>query len=447
MKKENGETKVVHFVKNCKFEDIPTPTIEKAKLALLDAVGATISGTIADICDISLKFASHAMKGDEATALTYGKKLSASGAAFVNANAANALDSDDDNTLVKGHVGAQLIPTALAVAEKMNASGKELLEAIVIGYEVAFRIGAAWHRHNNIWRAGGSWGSVSNGVTAAKLMGLDHSQIMHTIGIAEYHAPLIPIDRDLQNPAMVKHGMGWGAMNGIMSAEMAELGYTGVPSILGFDEYDDIVSGIGENYLMVSVLGFKEFPAVAYSHPPRYCIKKLRETESFDAADIEKVIIESFHNVIAFPQQVPTNTEEAQFNVLWPVACEIAYGDFLPKHQLKESFSDEIIKSSWNKIELVEDVEFNRLYDLMEDHHKDGKFCCRTTIHLKNGKKLTEEYAIKSFGHKLTKEQLSEKFHNLCDSVYSKAKNEKIIETILNVEQLDTVRALITLIG
>ncbi len=51
---------------------------------------------------------------------------------------------------------------------------------------------------------------------------------------------------------------------------------------------------------MVPVLGFKEFPACAYSHLPRYCIKKLRETESFDAADIEKVIIESFHNVIAF---------------------------------------------------------------------------------------------------------------------------------------------------
>jgi len=447
MKKENGETKVVNFVKNCKYEDIPNPTIEKAKLALLDAVGAAISGTIANICDISLKFASQAMKGDEASALTYGKKLTAAGAAFVNANAANALDSDDDNTLVKGHVGAQLIPTALAVAEKMNASGKELLEAIVIGYEVAFRIGAAWHRHNNIWRAGGSWGSVSNGVAAARLMGLNYSQILNTIRIAEYHAPLIPIDRDLENPSMVKHGMGWGAMNGIMSAEMAEFGYTGVPSILGFDEYKDIINDIGGNYLMVTVLGFKEFPAVAYSHLPRYCIKKLRKNEAFEFKDIEKVVIESFHNVVAFPQRLPTTTEEAQFNVIWPVACELVYGDFLPEHQLKESFSDENIKTSWNKIELVEDKELNRLYNLMEDHHEEGKFSCRTTIHLKNGIKLTEEYGIKSFGHKLTKEQLSDKFHNLCDSVYPKSKNEKIIKTILNIEQLDKIRDLITLIA
>ena len=63
-------------------------------------------------------------------------------------------------------------------------------------------------------------------------MGLDQETIKNALGIAEYHAPNLPMMRDIDHPSMVKHGIGWGAMNGIVSAQLAERGFTGVPSIL-----------------------------------------------------------------------------------------------------------------------------------------------------------------------------------------------------------------------
>ena len=106
---------------------------------------------------------------------------------------------------------------------------REALTAIVIGYEVAHRMGRCWHDDHAIYQACGSWGSVANAAIASRLLGLDTETIKHALGIADYFAPNLPMMRDIDHPTMVKHGMGWGAMTGIMSAELASDGFTGVP--------------------------------------------------------------------------------------------------------------------------------------------------------------------------------------------------------------------------
>lgn len=90
----DGHTRVAEFIATTTWRDIPEDTRRTARLALLDAVGAAVSGTLADIRKISLAFATRAMRGDEARVLVFGNRLTAAGAAFVNANAANAFDRD-----------------------------------------------------------------------------------------------------------------------------------------------------------------------------------------------------------------------------------------------------------------------------------------------------------------------------------------------------------------
>ena len=70
-------------------------------------------------------------------------------------------------------------------------------------------------------------------------------------GIADYNAPNLPMMRDIDHPTMVKHGIGWGALTGIMSAGLAANGFTAVPSLLGHAKYHDWVATIGREYLMV----------------------------------------------------------------------------------------------------------------------------------------------------------------------------------------------------
>lgn len=437
---------VADFIKNTTWEDLSQGIINKLKLTVLDAMGAAISGSMAEISKISVDFASKAFKNDEATAFVFGAKLTAAGAAFVNANAANAFDSDDDNTMVKGHVGAQLIPTAIAVAEKYNKTGKDLLTAIAIGYEIAFRVGACWHLHHNVWRAGGSWGSVANAAVAANLMGLNENQILHALGIAEYHAPLIPIERDLANPTMVKHGMGWGATNGILSAELAEMGYTSVPSILGFEAFRHIVSDIGKNYLLEPVLGYKEFLGCAYAHLPRYCIKKIRQKYRFHVEDIEKVLIETFKTAVLLPSTVPTTTEDSQFNITWPVACELVYEEFSPLHQMGESFNDHKIIRMNRLIEAVEIDKYTDLYDQLENDISKGSFTSKVKIFLKNKVELSATHSQESFGLKLTEHQLKNKFKWLTEFVFPSEKADKALKKTMILEEVKDIQEYISLL-
>ena len=113
---------------------------------------------------------------------------------------ANALDIDDDAIFTRGHPGAQLVPTVLAVGEKIGASGREVLEALVVGYEIAIRAGHCWHAHHTDYQADGSWGSMACAAAAARLLRLDPEQIGHALGIAEYHAPNVPMMRDIAEP-------------------------------------------------------------------------------------------------------------------------------------------------------------------------------------------------------------------------------------------------------
>ena len=208
-------------------------------MCFADSLGATLAGTLTRVSRISADYAAEAWGGDQATILRHepgrglhGLRASMAGAAFANANAANGLDLDDSARYAYGHAGAQIFPTALAVAEALDRTGAELLTALVVGYEVAHRIGRCWHASRDVYQACGSWGSVACAAVAAHLMRLTPEQAGHALGIAEYHAGNLPMMRDVDDPGMVKHGIGWGAMTGVTAAGLAARGYTGIPTLL-----------------------------------------------------------------------------------------------------------------------------------------------------------------------------------------------------------------------
>ena len=118
---------------------------------------------------------------------------------FANAVAANAIDVDDCGIYTWGHPGAQVVPTALALAEKQHLDGRGLLTAIVVGYEVAFRAGRCLNYEftkvasaERRLRACGSWGSLACAAIACNILNLDAETTSQALGIAEYHSPICP---------------------------------------------------------------------------------------------------------------------------------------------------------------------------------------------------------------------------------------------------------------
>src|ERR1700733_8165660 len=231
---------LTRFIAECRYEDLPSDVAELAALCALDTFAAMVCGAISPVARIAAAHAAQAWRSGGATVLATGARQRSAAAAFANATAANGTDLDDVGRFTWGHPGAMVVPTALAVAEETGASGKEFLAAVPLGYEVAFRSGRCLNFGSGApvvnaareFRACGAWGAPACAAIAAHLKRLPPREIVHALGIAEYHAPEAPMMRDLELPAMVKHANGVGAMTGVQSASLAAHGFTGIASRL-----------------------------------------------------------------------------------------------------------------------------------------------------------------------------------------------------------------------
>jgi 2-methylcitrate dehydratase PrpD len=447
MPKRNGNDLVAEFILDTTWDSLPAAVRHKARQALLDALGATISGTLTPVSEITAEYAATAFPGSEATILLRDARASAAGAAFANGYAANGIDIDDCAKYTRGHPGAQLVPTALAVSEKLDASGKEMLAALVVGYEIAHRAARCWHDHHEIYQACGSWGSVACAAVAAKLMRLDGQTVKQALGIAEYHAPNLPMMRDIDHPAMVKHGIGWGAMNGIVSAELAERGFTGIPSILGFSDYHDWVADLGGNYIMADGVTFKRWSCCAWGHPACLAAMTLMDDYDVQIADIAQVKVHVFHEGWRLSRRIPQSTEEAQFSIKWPLATLLLDGAIGPQQVLEQRLDDETVKRLVEKIEIVQDPEIDRMYQLnwRGVDSPDARFASRVEITLASGRVL-DSGIVDRASIQWDSLFLEEKFRWVTGYVLDEATIDAIVKSAWKFENLESVKQLTQLV-
>jgi len=450
MSRSAAET-VADFISGCRWSDLPDAVKTKARFCLLDNLAATLAGTQTRIARIADTYAAETWPGSGATVLGSGRDTSAAGAAFANAVAANGTDIDDCGIYTFGHPGAQLFPAALALAEVRHSSGAAFMSAQVVGYEIAFRAGRCMHDREispeeGGFRACGSWGSVACAAVAAHLMELPHAQTLQALGIAEYHSPDLPMQRDIEAPTMVKHGIGIGAMTGIMSARLAELGFTGVPSILTFDEYADWVADIGTDHLLPTGIMWKEYSCCGYSHPAINALKTLTDVTPVPIDRVERIVLEVYSYAAELGARLPETTEEAQFNLAWPVACFLAYGEVAPEHVLEPHLGNDAVRALANKVEIVVSDEFTRLYALDEARDPEGMEVADVTVELDDGRVLTSGVQRSPVYGDWPRDKMEAKFRALARGFVGDDATERLIDMVWRFDELDDVRELTSVV-
>lgn len=440
----NLRDRITWFIKDFKWDQCDQALKRRAKMCLLDNLGVTLIGTLAPISWIAAGYAVENWGQGCSTILLNGKKTTAPGAAFANACAANALDLDDDAIFTRGHPGAQLFPAALASAEKCGSGGRELLEALVIGYEISIRAGRCWHDRHEIYHSCGSWGSVGCAAVAAHLHRLDPPEIENALGIAEYHAPNAPMMRDIYNPTMVKHAIGWGAMNGVTSAELAELGFTGMPSILLMEQYRDWVADLGDRFWMTEWVFYKEWASCAWGHAAGVAVLQLLDQRQIKPEQIDRIRVRTFEEAVRLCQDYPTTTEEAQFSVKWPLACLILDRELGPEQVLEKRFSDPEVRNLFDRIELIVDPEVNRLYG--EAKEMDLRMHSAVEIFTKDGRSY-DSGIVEREADRYSEADLEKKFRRLGAYVIDPQTIDQLVEMVWNFDQLEDVRELTTLLA
>lgn len=268
------------FVASIRFDRLPREIVSKAKAHVLDGLGNQLAASVVSEQARIVQHLVHGWGGArESTVVGYGYQVPTPHAAMVNAMLGHGVELDDAHRDALTKAGSVLVATALAVAEKNGASGRELIGALVAGYEVTIRLGLCLnpsHRKRG-FHTTGTAGTFGSAAVAARLLNLDSVQTAYAFGIAGMQAA--GIQAFLDDPSMVKPlSPGKAAFNGILAALLAQGGFTGPRTILegkeGFlrafaDEYDParLVDGLGTLYRFRE-MGFKPHAACRYAHGP-----------------------------------------------------------------------------------------------------------------------------------------------------------------------------------
>ena len=217
---------VARFACEHDLSDAPAPVFERATRAVLDTIGVAIAARLEPSFAIPARTVGQGTCTGDATVLATRTRTAAAQAAFLNGTAGHALDFDDVADEIKGHPSVVLVPALLAIAETNANSGRELLEAYVVGFEVACAIarGLPVERHyRRGWHATATIGVVAAACAAGRLLRLDQARVRNALGIA---ASMASGSRQNFGTMTKPLHAGLAARDAVIAAQLAAAGFT-----------------------------------------------------------------------------------------------------------------------------------------------------------------------------------------------------------------------------
>lgn len=210
------------WVARIDFEAIPAQAIGVARHAILDCVGVTLAGMRTPVAEVVDRYVAASPEGPS-TVVGRSRRSTVETAAFANGSIGHALDYDDCTASLGGHPSVVVLPAVLAIGESIDASGRDVLAAYAIGFEIAAKLGRAtnFEHYERGWHPTGTLGTFGATAAAAKLLGLDARATATALSIASSTAAGMKANFGTATKPMQA---GRAAQNGVFAATMAACG-------------------------------------------------------------------------------------------------------------------------------------------------------------------------------------------------------------------------------
>lgn len=288
------------FASQLRYEDIPAPVLRRAEDLLLDTLASILAGAGARPVQIMAGYAQAMGPADgPAEILVNRRRSSPLFAAMVNAAAAHVVEQDDVHNGSVFHPAAVIFPPALAVAQALGLSGRDVLTAAVAGYEVGIRVGEFLGRsHYKIFHTTATVGTLAAAVTVGRLLGLDPERMLNALGSAgTQSAGLWEFLRDAADSKQLHTAHAVAA--GITAAYLARDGFTGARQILegpqglaaGMSRDADpsrLTDRLGERWALAET-SFKYHASCRHTHPAADALQALMRENQLGAGDIASI--------------------------------------------------------------------------------------------------------------------------------------------------------------
>ena len=442
--------RIAQFVIDTRYRAIPSQALATAKTAVLDCLGVALAGSREKCAKISAQIARQENTKQETTVFGQGFKSSALQAAFANGTAAHALDFDHSFTLM-GQPTAPIIPAIFSLGESLGASGRQVLEAYVAGFETATKLVFALRDSaQDGWHAPGTLGSFGAAAACAKLLRLNSSQIEMALGItASMAGGVVGNFGTMSKPLHV----GLGARNGVLAAKLAQAGYTanprGIEGANGFCETfyhlspsEERIEELGKSYALITDgIRIKPYPCGGLAHQAIDAVLDFRAKHGVTADRVDSINVDVTQHVysrIAF--RVPKTGIQGKFSMSYLLARAIIDG----KISL-DMFTDRAVRDA-RVLKLLERIHLS--VDKSLKASNEGGRPCRVTLRLRNGQTYSREveHAKGSPEVPMTAEEIEAKFSDCAGRVLSKSLTRRVLENIRNLETLKNIRPLCELL-
>ncbi|MGB6105204.1 MAG: MmgE/PrpD family protein [Pusillimonas sp.] len=319
---------LAEFTAQLAYEDIPAPVLRRTEDLMLDYLASALAGSSARAVQTVAQFAdAMGPASGPCENLVTRRSTSPLFAAMVNAASAHMVEQDDVHNGSVFHPAAVVFPTAIAVAQALGRSGKELLVASVAGYEAGIRIGEFLGRsHYKIFHTTGTAGALAAAVAAGRLLNLDNEQMLHALGSAGTQAAgLWEFLRDAADSKQLHTSKA--AVNGLISAYLAHDGFTGARHILegpqglaaGMSSDADpakLTDGLGSRWAVLET-SFKFHASCRHTHPAADALLQVVQSHTLSADDIASVVAHVHQGAIDVlgPVTKPTSVHQSKFSM------------------------------------------------------------------------------------------------------------------------------------
>lgn len=378
----------------------------------------------------------------QASVLGRRTKVDIASAALVNGISSHTFDFDDTHLKTIIHPAGPVASALLALAEQQGASGRAVIDALVIGIDVACRVGNSMYpeHYDRGWHITGSTGMLGAAAGCARLLGLDPQQTTMALGIAASQ----PIGMREQFGTMTKpFHPGAAARAGLMSALLASKGFTASPRALEAPrgmmqtvstkcDWNEITAGLGQQF-EISFNSYKPFACGIVIHPAIDACVQLRE-QGVRPEDVARIELKVHSLVLELTgKKEPADGLQAKFSVYHGCAAGLTFG-----RAAEEEFSDAVV----NRADMV--ALRRKVVATVDDSIDEAS--ADVTALLNDGRRVPVfvEHAIGSLQRPMSREQLQSKFHGLSDPVLGAAATDRLIESCWQLGDAPDLRAVVS---
>lgn len=429
------------FVSKLEYRDLPADGIHVAKLGFVDCVGVMMAGSVEPVAEIVMRTVLDGCEKREASIFLSERRAPAPLAAWVNGTAAHALDYDDAG----GHRSAILVPTLLAEAEALGASGADMITAYVAGFEVwsELALREKGHLHERGWHPTGIYGALAAAAAAARLRRLDPERTTTALAIAASQASGLVANFG----SMVKpFHAGNSARAGIFAARLAANGMTASAQALEHErgllaavsQHGDVdrsrpASALGVQWRIGREgVSIKKYPTCYCTHRAIDAMLDLANAHRLAATDVDEieVCIGKTQKAILH-SDAPTTGLEGKFSIQFTMACALLERKVTLSELVDPVVQRADVQALMKRVRVTLITEYDAAMPQYSPYDQ-------VRVRLKSGQVLESERVGRARGHitrRLSEAELFAKFASCLDFAASDLDRHGLFDALNHIDR------------